>query len=221
VHALRGFYRFCVREELLRDDPTENLSPPKSFKALPRYLSAAQVEALLRAPEVASPLGLRDRAILETFYATGLRVSELIGLDVDAVDLDLGVLKAFGKGRKERLVPVGEAARDWLKHYLREARPRLLRAPSEVLFLNHHGRRLSRMGVWGIVRRYAVATGVADVLTPHVLRHSFATHLLERGADLRAIQELLGHARLSTTQRYTHVNAAQLIDAYRKAHPKA
>lgn len=221
IHGIRGFYRFCVREGMLDSDPMQNLGTPKSFKALPRYLSASQVEALLLAPAVEQPLGLRDRAMLETFYATGLRVSEIIGLRVADVDLELGLVKAFGKGRKERLVPVGAEARVWLERYLREARPRLIRGESPPLFLNQHGRRLTRMGVWGIVRKYAVLTGVEKILTPHVLRHSFATHLLENGADLRALQAMLGHADISTTQIYTHVSRERLRRVYDQFHPRA
>jgi integrase/recombinase XerD len=227
VHAVRGFYRFCVREGLLEADPMENLGAPKAFKALPRYLSGVQVEALLAAPEVATPLGLRDRAMLETFYATGVRVSELVGLRIRDLDMELGIIKAFGKGRKERLVPVGEEARSWVGRYLREARPRLAPADGErandnaALFVNQHGRRLTRMGIWGIVRRHALTAGVAHVLTPHVLRHSFATHLLENGADLRALQAMLGHADISTTQIYTHVSRERLRKVYDQFHPRA
>ena len=231
VHAVRGFYRFCVREGLLEADPMENLGAPKAFKALPRYLSGAQVEALLAAPDVATPLGMRDRAMLETFYATGVRVSELVGLRIRDLDLELGIIKAFGKGRKERLVPVGEEARSWVQRYLAESRPQL--APKnadrvdradrtdDALFVNQHGRRLTRMGIWGIVRKHALAAGVAHVLTPHVLRHSFATHLLENGADLRALQAMLGHADISTTQIYTHVSRERLRKVYDQFHPRA
>jgi integrase/recombinase XerD len=222
VHALRGFYRFLVREGRLEADPMENLRAPKAFKPLPRFLNHSQVEALLRAPDTSRPLGIRDRAILEVLYASGLRVSELIGLRPGDVDLELGLLRCFGKGSKERLVPVGELARDWLDRYLREVRGGLARrhgAPQ--LFLNHHGGRLSRMGLWGIVRRHALTARVERILTPHVLRHSFATHLLERGADLRALQAMLGHADISTTQIYTHVTRERLRRVYDRYHPRA
>jgi integrase/recombinase XerD len=222
VHALRGFYRFAVREGLARRDPMENLKPPRAFKALPRYLTADQVEALLLAPDVKEPLGLRDRALLEVMYATGLRASEVIGLETANVDLDLGVVRVFGKGRKERLVPLGREARRWVKRYQAEERGKLARGRAlPVLFVSQRGGRLSRMGLWGIVRRHAVTAGVERVLTPHVLRHSFASHLLERGADLRALQAMLGHADISTTQIYTHVTRERLRQLYDRFHPRA
>ena len=207
VHALRGFFRFAVREGRLETDPMENLRAPRAFAALPRYLTPAQVEALLAAPDVATPLGRRDRAILEVLYATGLRVSELIGLRPDDLDLEVGILTCFGKGRKERLVPMGGEARRWVVRYLDDTRPELAEggAGAPELFLNHRGGRLTRMGLWGIVRRHAVTAGVQSTLTPHVLRHSFATHLLEDGYDIRTVQELLGHRDVATTMVYTHV----------------
>jgi integrase/recombinase XerD len=222
VHAWRGFFRFTVREGRRREDPMENLRAPRAFKALPRFLTLAQVDALLAAPATETPLGLRDRAMLEVLYATGLRVSELIGLRAADVDLQVGLLTCIGKGRKERLVPLGRQAQRWVRRYLEEARGRLVRRQAAAtLFVNHHGRRLSRMGLWGIVRRHAVAAGVSRVLTPHVLRHSFATHLLERGADLRALQAMLGHADISTTQIYTHVTRERLRRVYDQYHPRA
>jgi len=222
VHGVRGFYRFAIREGRLERDPMENLKAPRAFKALPRYLTPAQVEALLAAPDTARPLGVRDRAILEVLYATGLRVSELIGLRRQEVDLELGLVRAFGKGRKERLVPLGSVAAGWVRRYEEEARPRLLKGRvSGPLFLSQRGGRLSRMGLWGIVRRHAVTAGVERVLTPHVLRHSFASHLLERGADLRALQIMLGHADISTTQIYTHVTRERLRQIYDQYHPRA
>jgi integrase/recombinase XerD len=244
VHALRGMYRFGLREGRIAVDPMENLKAPRSSQALPRYLTLAQVDALLAAPDVATPLGLRDRAILEVLYATGLRVSELIGLRPLDLDLEVGVLTCFGKGRKERLVPLGRTARKWVERYLSEVRGSLMsqrgvwgdrRVPpaqkasadsfraseSPELFLNQRGGRLSRMGLWGIVRRHAVTAGVERTLTPHVLRHSFATHLLERGADLRALQAMLGHADISTTQIYTHVTRERLRKVYDQYHPRA
>jgi integrase/recombinase XerD len=221
VHALRGFYRFAVREGALPADPMENLKAPRAFKALPRFLSASQVEALLEAPDAKTGLGVRDRAVLEVLYATGLRVSELIGLRPADVELSAGVLTCFGKGRKERLVPVGGEARRWLERYLVEVRPGLAASGAPWLFLSSRGGRLSRMGLWGIVRRHAVSAGIEGRLTPHVLRHSFATHLLENGADLRALQAMLGHADISTTQIYTHVTRERLRRVYDQFHPRA
>jgi integrase/recombinase XerD len=200
----------------------ENLKAPRAFTALPRYLTSSQVDALLSAPDTKETLGVRDRAILEVLYATGLRVSELVGLRPGDLDLELGLLTCMGKGRKERLVPLGSAAQSWVRRYLETARAVLAQGEEEpALFVNHRGRRLSRMGVWLIVRRHAVTAGVEATLTPHVLRHSFATHLLERGADLRALQEMLGHADISTTQIYTHVTRERLRAVYDKFHPRA
>lgn len=223
MFAIRGLYRYGVREGLLEADPMENLRAPRAFRALPRYLTPKQVETLLDAPDIARPLGLRDRAILEVMYATGLRASEVIGLRTDNVDMDLGIVRVFGKGRKERLVPLGRVARDWIRRYLEETRGRLTKGkpPAPTLFVNHRGRPLSRMGLWGIVRRHAVTAGVERTLTPHVLRHSFASHLLERGADLRSLQAMLGHADISTTQIYTHVTRERLRQLYDQYHPRA
>jgi integrase/recombinase XerD len=224
VHALRGFFRFAVREGHLVADPMENIKAPRAFKSLPRCLSMTQVESLLDAPDVAEPLGIRDRAILEVLYATGLRVSELIGLRPGDVDLEVGLLTCFGKGRKERLVPLGSTACVWVRRYMDEVRGGLGRGRgggAAILFLNNRGGRLSRMGLWGIVRRHAVTAGVQATLTPHVLRHSFATHLLENGADLRALQAMLGHADISTTQIYTHISRERLRKVYDQFHPRA
>jgi integrase/recombinase XerD len=222
VHAVRGLYRFAVREGRLEADPMENLKAPRAFAALPHFLTGAQVEKLLEAPDTRTPLGVRDRAVLEVLYATGLRVSELINLEPPAVDLEVGLVTAFGKGRKERLVPLGSAARDWVKRYLRDVRPALAAGHHDpALFLSNRGGRFTRMGLWGLVRRHAVTAGVDHVLTPHVLRHSFATHLLEHGADLRALQAMLGHADISTTQIYTHVTRERLRRIYDQFHPRA
>jgi len=222
VHAVRGYYRFLVRESRITADPMENLRAPRAFRPLPRYLTAGQVDTLLEAPDVSTPIGLRDRALLEVLYATGLRVSELIALKPDDVDLDVGLVTAFGKGRKERLVPLGSEARRWVASYLEETRAGLLKGRrTDVLFVSNRGARFSRMGVWGIVRRHAVKAGIASILTPHVLRHSFATHLLERGADLRSLQSMLGHADISTTQIYTHVTKERLKQIYDAHHPRA
>jgi integrase/recombinase XerD len=222
VHGVRGLYRFAVREGRLLDDPMENLRAPRAFKALPRYLTTSQVDALLDAPNVETPLGIRDRAILEVLYATGLRVSELIGLAPGDVDLGVGIVTCFGKGRKERIVPLGQEARRWLARYSAEVRETQARGRAvRALFLSERGGPLSRMGLWGIVRRHAVSAGIERVLTPHVLRHSFATHLLERGADLRSLQAMLGHADISTTQIYTHITRERLRKVYDQFHPRA
>jgi integrase/recombinase XerD len=222
VFSIRGFFGFAVREGLVERDPTENVRAPRAFRALPRYLSPAQVEALLQAPDTQTPVGLRDRAILEVLYATGLRASELTGLALDGLDLELGVVRVFGKGGKERLVPLGREARRWVGRYHAEARSRCAgERSSNLVFLSQRGGRLSAMGLWGLVRRHAVTAGIERVLTPHVLRHSFATHLLERGADLRALQAMLGHADISTTEIYTHVSRERLRQIYDKLHPRA
>jgi integrase/recombinase XerD len=222
VHAIHGLYRFAVREGRLSGDPMENLKAPRAFKALPRYLSAAQVEALLGAPDTGTPLGIRDRTLLEVLYATGLRVSELIGLRAGDLDMHVGIVTCFGKGGKERLVPLGEIALAWVRRYLAEVRCLMTGPRSQpFLFLSRRGSRLSRMGVWRIVRRHAVTAGVERILTPHVMRHSFATHLLEGGADLRAVQAMLGHADISTTQIYTHVTRERLRQVYDRFHPRA
>ncbi len=222
VHAIRGFFRFLVREEKLSEDPMENIRSPRPFKPLPRFLNRVQVEALLQAPDLSTPLGLRDKAILETMYASGLRASEVTHLKTENIDPDIGLLRIFGKGRKERLVPIGSSALGAILSYEQEGRPTLLKKKkTRELFLNHAGGGLSRMGLWLIVRRHALAVGVAGILTPHVLRHSFATHLLENGADLRALQAMLGHADISTTEIYTHVTRERLRQVFDKFHPRA
>jgi integrase/recombinase XerD len=213
-----------VREGQLINDPMENLRAPRAFKALPRYLTLSQVDALMAAPDTDTALGVRDRAILEVLYATGLRASELVGLRLADVDLEIGLLTCFGKGRKERIVPLGQQARRWIQRYLSEVRGSRRGAKRQAaaqLFLSNRGGPLSRMGLWCIVRRHAVRAGVERILTPHVLRHSFATHLLERGADLRALQAMLGHADISTTQIYTHVSRERLRQVYDQFHPRA
>jgi integrase/recombinase XerC len=238
--AIRTFSRYMRREGVLDDDPSALVGTPKREQRLPAHLGEAEMARLLEMPDATHPLGRRDRAILELFYASGLRLSELVGLDVDDVNLSSRIVRVLGKGRKERLVPFNgstEAAlRAWLKDWdppsrfalRRDAPPRSgprrrqqAKRERDPLFLNYAGGRLSTRSVDRLVRRYVAACSTRFGISPHALRHSFATHLLQRGADLRAIQELLGHSRLSTTQRYTHVNAAQLMDAYKKAHPKA
>ncbi len=220
VAAVRGFYRYVSAGDG-RENPAADLQAPRAWKALPKYLTVDEVDALIATPDTAEARGLRDRALLEVLYATGLRVSELLGLTLPQIDLEGGVVTTMGKGRKERVVPIGDAAVLWLRRYLAEGRPALMRArPSPRLFVNARGTALSRMGFWKILRAYGVAAGIGRAISPHVLRHSFATHLLERGADLRAIQMMLGHADLSTTQIYTHVLDERLRSVYERFHPR-
>ncbi|HVR97671.1 MAG TPA: site-specific tyrosine recombinase XerD [Thermoanaerobaculia bacterium] len=220
LSALRGFYEHLVVTGERADDPAVNLLPPKLFRTLPKVLSEAEVDALLAAPDTATPLGLRDRAMLELLYATGLRVSELVGLRLPQLRLDAGFLVAFGKGSKERVVPVGEQAEHWVTRYLREVRPSLISGRPPTVFVNYAGDPMTRMGFWKILRGHAVKTGIRS-LSPHVLRHSFATHLLEHGADLRAVQTMLGHSDISTTQIYTHIHQQRLKSLYDRFHPRS
>jgi integrase/recombinase XerD len=222
VAALRGFYKFLVIDRRLTSSPAEDLRAPRAWPALPTYLSLEQVDRLLATPDVATPRGVRDRALIELLYATGLRVSELVGLRAADLNLDAGYLTCVGKGSKERIVPIGESAVGWVRRYLREARPAILRGRSSAwLFVSGpRGAALTRVGFWKLLKRYGATIGIARELTPHVVRHSFATHLLERGADLRAIQMMLGHADLSTTQIYTHVLEARLRAVYDRFHPR-
>ena len=240
LSALRAFGRFLRREGLIDSDPAALAASPKRERKIPAHLSIDEMTRLLEMPDVTDPLGCRDRAILELFYASGLRLSELVGLDLDDVNLRARMVRVMGKGAKERLVPFNSATesslREWLKARAllranpsserrpegREPRAQSRRAASrEPLYLNFRGARLTGRSVERLVARYVASCSTRFGISPHALRHSFATHLLQRGADLRAIQELLGHVQLSTTQRYTHVNAAQLLDVYRKAHPRA
>ncbi|MBU3737318.1 MAG: site-specific tyrosine recombinase XerD, partial [Methylobacterium sp.] len=201
VASLRRLYRFLLRENRIRIDPTLQIASPKLPRSLPKSLNEEEVVALLKAPDTAQSLGLRDRAMLETLYATGLRVSELVGLKVSEVSLDMGVVRVMGKGSKERLVPLGEEALDWIRRYLAEARPLLLEGRlSDRLFVTRRGDAMTRQAFWYLIKRYARIAGIDKPLSPHVLRHAFATHLLNHGADLRVVQMLLGHADISTTQ---------------------
>ena len=220
LSAIRGFYGNLVVLGERKDDPAVNLLPPRLGRTLPKVLSEDQVEALLAAPDVSTPLGLRDRAMLELLYATGLRVSELVGLQLPQLRLDAGFLVAFGKGSKERIVPVGEAAEDWVKRWLRDVRPQVARGRHQAVFVNYAGDPMTRMGFWKILKGHGVQAGIRD-LSPHVLRHSFATHLLEHGADLRAVQTMLGHADISTTQIYTHIHQQRLKSMYDRFHPRS
>jgi integrase/recombinase XerD len=220
--CLRSFYRHLRRENLLDNDPTAALSSPRRGKRLPEVLTRGEVQALLANPKGSDPPALRDRALLEVMYACGLRASEVIGLEVTDVDLDEGLLRARGKGSKERVVPVGRAAVAALRAYLAHGRPALVKlAPERALFVNFRGQVLTRQGLYKIVRRHATAIGLADRMSPHTLRHTFATHLLSGGCDLRSVQEMLGHADVATTQLYTHLSPDHLKDVYFKAHPRA
>jgi len=224
VAAVRGFYRFLVLERHLDHSPADDLQPPRAWPALPTFLSLYEVDTLLAQPDVSAPLGLRDRAMFELLYATGMRVSELVGVRGADLHLEEHYLTCIGKGNKERLIPIGEQAAGWVTRYQRQARPELAaRARGKAstrLFVNVRGGALSRVGFWKILKRHGAAAGLPATLSPHVLRHSFATHLLERGADLRAIQMMLGHADLSTTQIYTHVLEARLKAVYNRFHPR-
>jgi integrase/recombinase XerD len=222
VACLRGFYRFLVVAGHRQDNPAADVRAPRAWKTLPKFLSADQVDRLLDTPDTSQPRGLRDRALIELFYATGLRVSEMVGLRQQDLNLESGYLTCTGKGRKQRLVPIGDEASAWLKRYITEARPALLsRRSSPKLFVNARGGAgLSRVGFWKILKEHGRRAGLPSTLSPHVLRHSFATHLLERGADLRAIQMMLGHSDLSTTQIYTHILDARLRAVYDKFHPR-
>ena len=221
VACTRGFYRFMVRDGQIRRDPAGDLHAPRAWPALPKYLSLEDVDRLIEQPDVATPLGVRDRALIELLYATGMRVSELLAVRPADINLPGGYLICEGKGGKERLVPVGAQAVTWIGRYAAHARPLLVKGRAcEWLFVNTRGGRLGRVGFWKILKKYGREAGLPRDLSPHVIRHSFATHLLERGADLRSIQSLLGHADLSTTQIYTHVAEARLKAVYEQFHPR-
>jgi integrase/recombinase XerD len=220
--CLRSFYRHLRREGLRESDPTATLSAPRRSRKLPQVLTRGEVEHLLAQPRGTDPAALRDRALLELMYASGLRASEAIGLDLGDVDVEERVLRARGKGSKERIVPIGGQALKALTAYLERGRPKLVKnRPEEHLFVNFRGGQLTRQGLYKIVRRHALSAGLADRMSPHTLRHTFATHLLAGGCDLRSVQEMLGHADVSTTQLYTHLSSERLKDVYFKAHPRA
>jgi integrase/recombinase XerD len=222
IACVRGFYKFLLAEKKIAADPAEDLRAPRAWPALPKYLDLEEVDRLLAQPDVSTPRGVRDKALIELLYATGLRVSELLSLKAGDISLDAGYLTCIGKGDKQRIVPLGDSAADWVRRYAAQARPALLKGrKSKWLFVNATGGgQLSRVGFWKLLKRYGLAANVSREISPHVLRHSFATHLLERGADLRAIQMMLGHADLSTTQIYTHVLEARLRAVYDKFHPR-
>ncbi len=229
LSSIRGLFSYTVREGIRVDDPSRDLQGPKLPRPLPKVLSEKEIEALLASPDVSKPLGLRDRAMIELLYSTGIRVSEIVELGLSQLrgvgsrkieHKEIDFLLIYGKGSKDRVVPVGQAAVDWLNPYLERARPKLLRGRHETIFVNRFGARLTRQGLWKILRGYARKVGMPTV-SPHVLRHSFATHLLEHGADLRAVQMMLGHADISTTEIYTHIHEARLKSLYDDFHPRS
>src|SRR5215510_4723755 len=216
--AVRGLHKFLILERVATENPTANIEQPRWWKPLPNVLVLEEVDRLLAAPDTSTTKGLRDQAMLEVLYATGLRVSELIGLQLDGVNIEAGFVRCIGKGSKERIVPLGVSAASAVAAYLQARR---VRKPTNYLFLNNRGEKLSRMGFWKALKTYGMRAGIKKTLTPHVLRHSFATHLLERGADLRAVQTMLGHSNISTTEIYTHVMRERLKEIYKSYHPRA
>ncbi|MCD8842972.1 site-specific tyrosine recombinase XerD [Staphylococcus gallinarum] len=222
VSTVRSFHQFALREKYAAKDPTVLIETPKYDKKLPDVLEINEVIALLETPDLSKNNGYRDRTMLELLYATGMRVSELIHIELDDVNLIMGFVKVFGKGNKERIVPLGEAVIEYLTHYIENIRPQLIkRTVTPVLFLNMHGKPLSRQAIWKMIKQNGIKANINKTLTPHTLRHSFATHLLENGADLRAVQEMLGHSDISTTQLYTHVSKSQIRKMYNEFHPRA
>lgn len=223
ISTLRGFHQFLRQERLTDNDPMQHIDSPKKAQKLPSTLSIEEVTLLIETPDTSKPLGIRNRTILEVMYATGLRVSELVDLKIGDLHLAMGLLQTLGKGDKERIIPLGDYAIQWIKKYLEEARPFLTRKNQNEnrLFVNNHGKPLSRQGVWKNLKQIVREAGIDKNITPHTLRHSFATHLLENGADLRIVQELLGHADISTTQIYTHITKQRMADVYKQHFPRA
>nr|WP_295971721.1 site-specific tyrosine recombinase XerD [uncultured Bacillus sp.] len=223
VASIRSFHQFLLREKAADHDPSVHIEPPHLERTLPKVLSLVEVETLLDSPDTSTHYGIRDKAMLELLYATGIRVSELIGLKLGDVHLSMGFVRCIGKGNKERIIPIGHTAIEATERYIQKGRPAFVSKKShdDALFLNHHGKHLTRQGFWKILKGLAHDAGIEKELTPHTLRHSFATHLLENGADLRAVQEMLGHADISTTQIYTHVTKTRLKDVYKQFHPRA
>ncbi|ARJ13969.1 site-specific tyrosine recombinase XerD [Staphylococcus lugdunensis] len=222
ISTIRSFHQFALREKYAAKDPTVLLETPKYEKKLPDVLEIDEVVCLLEAPDLSKKNGYRDRTILELMYATGMRVSELVHIEIENINVIMGFVRVFGKGDKERIIPLGDTVIDYLKTYMKEIRPQLLKSTvTNVLFLNMHGKPLSRQGIWKMIKQYGIKSNITKTLTPHTLRHSFATHLLENGADLRAVQEMLGHSDISTTQLYTHVSKAQIRQIYNQYHPRA
>jgi integrase/recombinase XerD len=219
--AIKGFHRFLLRENFIGEDVTSVLEAPKLWKRLPDTLNIDEVLKLLKSPNVREKQGIRDRAALELLYATGMRVSELVNLRLSDLNLDVGFVKCIGKGQKERIIPVGKFAIDWLKKYLDKTRPIFLKnKQNEKLFITRYGRNISRQTIWKLIKKYASVARIKKRLSPHTLRHSFASHLLERGADLRIVQEMLGHSNIATTQIYTHIDRGRLKMIHQKYHPR-
>lgn len=223
ISSLRGFHQFLRQEGFTDHDPMQHIDSPKKAQKLPNTLSVEEVTKLIETPDTTKPLGIRNRTILEVMYATGLRVSELVDLKIGDLHLSMGLLQTIGKGDKERIIPLGDYAIQWIEKYLEEARPTLIKKNKNEtrLFVNHHGKPLSRQGVWKNLNKIVQEAGINKNITPHTLRHSFATHLLENGADLRIVQELLGHADISTTQIYTHITKQRMADVYKQHFPRA
>ncbi|MCD2255223.1 site-specific tyrosine recombinase XerD [Agrilactobacillus fermenti] len=224
VSSLRTFYQYLLVEHVIRTDPMDTITSPKKQQHFPVTLTITEVNTLLTMPDTGKPLGLRDRAMLEVLYATGLRVSELINLQLNQLHLTIGLIQTIGKGNKERMLPIGDVASDWITRYLENVRPSLMikaNPRSANVFLNNRGRPLTRQAVWKMIKAYVRTAGIQKDVTPHTLRHSFATHLLENGADLRVVQTLLGHADITTTQIYTHLSTQKVRQIYNKTHPRA
>lgn len=220
--SIRSFCHFLLKEGLIEENPAIELESPRTEKKLPSVLSFNDVELLLNQPDLTSFTGKRDKAMLELLYATGIRVSELVSLDLNSVNIKMGFLRCDGKGNKERMIPLGSMSIKSMEDYLQKSRPKLIKLKDErALFINQHGKRLTRQGFWKILKKYALKAGIQEIITPHTLRHSFATHLLENGADLRSVQEMLGHADISTTQIYTHISRKRIKEIYRQTHPRA
>lgn len=221
VSSLRRFHQFLRQERYTEKDPMQHIDTPKKGQVLPKVLNLAEVELLLDTPDTETLLGFRDKTILEVMYATGMRVSEIVNLKMEQLHLNLSLVKTVGKGDKERILPLGSVALKWLTDYLEKIRPQLVKEDIPYVFVNHRGQQLSRQGIWKNLRKTVQAAGIKKEVTPHTLRHSFATHLLENGADLRIVQELLGHADISTTQIYTHITKQRMADVYKKYFPRA
>jgi len=220
--SIRSFFNFLQKERFIAENPTVELESPRSEKKLPRVISFSDIEILLEQPPVGDVIGIRDKAMLELLYATGIRVSELVSLNINNINAKTGFLRCDGKGNKERMIPLGSLAIRSVQEYLKNGRQKLIKQKDEkALFINQHGKRLTRQGFWKILKKYAVKAGISAEITPHTLRHSFATHLLENGADLRSVQEMLGHADISTTQVYTQVTRKKIREIYNQTHPRA